>query len=74
MMAGTAAAALAFQESAFATASQPSTPVNFAVPAGACDTHTHIFGDPKEFPMWAGRVYTPEAALPADAPERIRQP
>lgn len=66
MMAGTAAAALALQRSAFATASQPSTRVNFKVPDGACDTHTHIFGDPKEFPMWTGRVYTPEAALPAE--------
>jgi predicted TIM-barrel fold metal-dependent hydrolase len=54
----------AFREAAFAKASQPSTPVNFAVPAGACDTHTHIFGDPKQFPMWPGRVYTPETALP----------
>ena len=63
MLAG-AATALAFRQSVFAKASQPSTPVNFAVPAGACDTHTHIFGDPKQFPMWSGRVYTPEAALP----------
>ena len=46
----------------FATAAQPSTPVNFDVPAGACDTHTHIFGDPKRFPLDAHRVYTPEPA------------
>src|SRR5208282_6763825 len=59
-----ATGAFAFREAAFAKASQPSTPVNFAVPAGACDTHTHIFGDPKQFPMWPGRVYTPEPALP----------
>lgn len=58
--------AFAFRQSAFAKASQPSTPVNFAVPPGACDTHTHIFGDPKEFPMWSGRVYTPEPALPPE--------
>jgi phosphodiesterase/alkaline phosphatase D-like protein len=31
---------------AFAKASQPSTPVNFDVQAGACDCHTHVFGDP----------------------------
>jgi len=64
---GTASAvagAMAFRGYAFAKASQPSTPVSFAVPAGACDTHTHIFGDPAKFPMWSGRVYTPEAALP----------
>ncbi len=44
-------------------AAQPATPVNFEVPAGACDCHTHIFGDPKQFPFFAGRVYTPETAL-----------
>ena len=49
---------------AFAKASQPATAVNFAVPSNACDTHTHIFGDPAKFPFWSGRVYTPEAALP----------
>ena len=40
------------------------TPVNFDVPAGACDCHTHIFGDPKAFPFFAGRVYTPPPAVP----------
>jgi predicted TIM-barrel fold metal-dependent hydrolase len=50
--------------SAAAKASQPATPVNFAVPAGACDCHTHIFGEPERFPLFAGRVYTPETALP----------
>lgn len=45
-----------------ASASQPSTPVNFAVPAGACDCHTHIFGDPQRFPYTPARVYTPEPA------------
>ena len=44
----------------------PSTSVNFKVPAHACDCHTHIFGDPKEFPFFAGRSYTPELATPAD--------
>lgn len=47
-----------------AKASQPSTPLNFIVPPGACDTHTHIFGDSARFPLWSGRVYTPEPALP----------
>jgi predicted TIM-barrel fold metal-dependent hydrolase len=50
----------------WAKAAQPSTPVNFAVPAHACDSHTHIFGDPARFPMWAGRTFTPEPALPAE--------
>src|SRR5258706_9632600 len=44
------------------TASQPRTKVNFDVPAGACDCHTHIFGDPRRFPMTPSRVYTPETA------------
>ncbi len=47
---------------AFAKASQPSTPVNFKVPAGACDCHTHVFGDPARFPFAASRRYTPESA------------
>src|ERR1700748_2060402 len=48
-----------------AKASQPSTPVNFDVPAGACDCHTHIH-DPAKFPFFAGRVYTPEPASPEE--------
>lgn len=52
--------------SAFSRASQPSTPVNFDVPAGACDCHTHIHGDPAKFPFFAGRVYTPELASPEE--------
>jgi len=47
-----------------AKASQPATAVSFEVPPHACDSHTHIFGDPKEFPFWSGRTYTPEVALP----------
>src|SRR2546421_9784333 len=50
----------------FAKASQPATPVNFDVPAGACDCHTHIHGDPEKFPFFSGRVYTPEPALPEE--------
>src|SRR3982075_201270 len=48
----------------FATAARPSARGNFAVPAGACDCHTHIHGDPEKFPLFAGRVYTPEMASP----------
>lgn len=47
---------------AFAAASQPSTPVNFKVPPGACDCHVHIFGDPQRFPFAPTRTYTPETA------------
>jgi predicted TIM-barrel fold metal-dependent hydrolase len=51
---------------ASAKAAQPSTPVNFDVPAGACDCHTHIHADPEKFPFFAGRVYTPELASPEE--------
>jgi predicted TIM-barrel fold metal-dependent hydrolase len=51
---------------ALAKASQPATPVAFEVPAGACDSHTHIFADPAKFPFFAGRAYTPEPALPEE--------
>ena len=47
-------------------APQPSTAVSFDVPAGACDCHTHIHGDPATFPFFPGRVYTPETALPEE--------
>jgi predicted TIM-barrel fold metal-dependent hydrolase len=49
--------------------SQRETPVNFDMPAGACDCHTHIFGDPEKFPFFPGRTYTPETALPDEMAE-----
>lgn len=49
-----------------AGASQPATPINFDVPAGACDCHTHIHADPAKFPFYPGRTYTPEPALPEE--------
>jgi predicted TIM-barrel fold metal-dependent hydrolase len=58
-----ASAAALRQSSRVATAaSQPSTRVAFEVPAGACDCHTHIFGDPRRFPFAANRTYTPASA------------
>src|SRR4051812_5408274 len=51
---------------AFAKASQPATSVNFEVPPGACDCHTHIHGDPEKFPWFPGRIYTPEPATPEE--------
>lgn len=42
-----------------AKASQPSTPVDFDVPEGACDCHVHTF-DPQHFPYAPSRPYTPE--------------
>src|SRR3954453_7602989 len=50
----------------FPKAAQPATAVNFEVPAGACDSHTHIHPDPAKFPMFSGRVYTPELASPEE--------
>src|SRR4029450_7725825 len=43
-------------------AAQPSTAVGFDIPAGACDCHTHVFGDPARFPFAPTRVYTPAPA------------
>jgi predicted TIM-barrel fold metal-dependent hydrolase len=51
---------------AHAKAAQPSTPVDFDVPSGACDCHTHIHADPAKFPFSSGRVYTPELASPEE--------
>src|SRR6201996_6017419 len=66
LLASVAAGGAMNTKSAFATAAQPSTPVNFDVPAGACDCHTHIHADPAKFPFFAGRVYTPELASPEE--------
>ncbi|MCZ0733696.1 amidohydrolase family protein [Phreatobacter sp. AB_2022a] len=52
--------------SVLAGPSQPANAVAFDVPAGACDCHTHIHGDPARFPFFAGRVYTPEPASPEE--------
>jgi predicted TIM-barrel fold metal-dependent hydrolase len=64
LRAALAAAGFLRARPSFAKASQPATPVDFDVPPNACDCHTHIFGDPRKFPLWPGRVYTPETASP----------
>jgi predicted TIM-barrel fold metal-dependent hydrolase len=66
LLASVAAGVTMSSRTVLATAAQPSTPVNFDVPAGAVDTHTHIHGDPAKFPFFAGRVYTPEPASPEE--------
>jgi predicted TIM-barrel fold metal-dependent hydrolase len=66
MVGAIAAGTLLHTRLGFAKASQPTTPVNFDVPGGACDCHTHIHGDPAKFPWFAGRTYTPEMALPEE--------
>jgi predicted TIM-barrel fold metal-dependent hydrolase len=66
LIGGIAAGALMQTRTGRAKASQPATPVDFDVPDGACDCHTHIHGDPARFPFFSGRVYTPETALPEE--------
>ena len=44
------------------------TPPGFVLPAGACDTHCHIFGPADRYPYAPDRSYTPpDAPLPAFA-------
>jgi predicted TIM-barrel fold metal-dependent hydrolase len=57
---GTAAAMLVRPRAARAQ------PLAFDVPPGACDCHTHMFGDPARFPFWNGRTYTPPQTSVAD--------
>jgi predicted TIM-barrel fold metal-dependent hydrolase len=66
LLASIAAGVAMKTRTAFAKAAQPATAVNFEVPAGAVDCHTHIHGDPAKFPFFAGRVYTPELASPEE--------
>jgi len=66
LLASIAAGASMTNRDVLAKAAQPSTPVNFDVPAGACDCHTHIHADPEKFPFFTGRVYTPELASPEE--------
>jgi predicted TIM-barrel fold metal-dependent hydrolase len=66
MLASIAAGVIVNNRTASAKAVQPATPVNFDVPAGACDCHTHIHPAPEKFPFFSGRVYTPELASPEE--------
>jgi predicted TIM-barrel fold metal-dependent hydrolase len=65
LLASVAAGVAIQNRAAFAKAAQPTTPVNFDVPAHACDCHTHIHL-PEKYPFFAGRVYTPEPASPEE--------
>jgi predicted TIM-barrel fold metal-dependent hydrolase len=66
LLASIAAGVTMNNKDAFSKAAQPSTQVDFDVPAGACDCHTHIHADPAKFPFFSGRVYTPELASPEE--------
>src|SRR4030095_12544108 len=69
MLVTSAAAGAAFllgRTTAFGQQGPSQTPVNFQVPAGACDCHVHIFGDVKRFQFFAGRTYTPPPASISD--------
>ncbi len=48
------------------------TPVDFRVPAQACDCHVHVFGDTGRFPFVADRSYTPPPA-PVDDMRRLHR-
>src|SRR6476620_10447310 len=66
LLASLAAGVTMNSKNAEAKAVQPATPVNFDIPAHACDCHTHIHGDVEKFPFFSGRVYTPEPASPEE--------
>src|ERR1700731_3370552 len=65
LLASIAAGVAVQNRAALAKAAQPTTPVNFDVPAGACDCHTHIHL-PEKYPFSAGRVYTRNPASPEE--------
>ena len=46
--------------------------MDFDVPAGACDCHTHIIGDPARFPFTPSRTYTPAQASVEELEARHR--
>jgi hypothetical protein len=54
------------EEKVSQAAPMPSTPVAFAVPAGACDCHVHVIPDPALFPFAADRLYAPPMATAAE--------
>ena len=66
MAAAATAAALPHDGEAATAVPQPATPVTFRVPAGACDTHTHVFCDPEQFPYASTSRYRHMPATPGD--------
>ncbi len=37
----------------------PAAPPRVPLPRGSCDTHMHVFADPRRYPLYPGRGYTP---------------
>ena len=54
------------------SAAETRTPVNFELPRGACDCHTHVFLDPARYPFFERRSYTPPTATAEDLLELQR--
>ena len=48
-------------------------PVNFHMPAGACDCHVHVVGDTQRFPFSPERPYTPPPAPVNDLRRLLRR-
>jgi len=47
-------------------------PDRFNCPAGACDTHVHVIGDPRQFALASDRTYTPPTASATELREMLR--
>lgn len=45
---------------------KPPGPPGFAVPAGSCDCHVHLFGPHERYPLAKERLYTPAPATMSD--------
>ena len=73
-MAATGAVALHRRATAVVSSADQAgiTPVDFPVPAGACDCHAHVFGDAKRFPLSPDRAYTPPPAPVEDLRRFLR--
>jgi predicted TIM-barrel fold metal-dependent hydrolase len=59
--------AVPFALSGAARAAVTQSKISFQAPAGAVDCHIHILPDPKEFPFWEGRTFTPSISTPMES-------
>lgn len=65
LIAGMVAGTFLRTQKVAANAPQANTAVNFAMPEGACDCHTHVY-IPERFPLSPNRTFTPLPALPEE--------